>query len=168
FYKFVNKKLSNKSGIGPLQDDGGSIICDDESKANLLNNYFYSVFIQDNGSLPEFRSRFSDDPPGSISPRTISDVEINEEIIGKILKKLKTNAASGPDSLPPILFNKASASLVYPLSVVFRTFIDLHDLPNEWKKSIITPKFKKGSPSSPSNYRPISLLALLAKYLKLL
>ena len=40
---------------------------------------------------------------------------------------------------------------------MYRSFIDLHNLPQEWKMSLITPIFKKGSPSDPSNYRPISL-----------
>ena len=33
----------------------------------------------------------------------------------------------------------------------------LRSLPQEWKHSILTPKFKKGNPSDPSNYRPIAL-----------
>ena len=81
-------------------------------------------------------------------------------------KNLKTNSAAGPDLLPPIFYSKAQHSLNYPLTILFRNCIDLHDLPNEWKFSIITPKFKSGSPSLPSNYRPIALTCTCCKILE--
>ena len=55
FYKYVNKKLSSRSGIGCLKRDGGSMTTDPREKAELLNKYFASVFITDDGcsqSLP--------------------------------------------------------------------------------------------------------------------
>ena len=47
-----------------------------------------------------------------------------------------------------------------------RIFIDLHDIPSDWKKAIITPKFKKGQPSLPSNYRPIALTCACCKIIE--
>ena len=82
------------------------------------------------------------------------------------MSKLKTNSSAGPDSLPPIFYRNARFSLTYPLSILLRIFIDLHELPNEWKLSIITPKFKSGSPSLPSNYRPIALTCTCCKILE--
>jgi len=52
FYKFVNSKLSSKSGIGPLKDSEGDLHFTDEEKATLLNDYFSNVCTQDNGVLP--------------------------------------------------------------------------------------------------------------------
>ena len=49
------------------------------------------------------------------------------------------------------------------MSILFRSLINLHDLPSEWRHSIITPVFEKGSPSVPSNYRPISLTCFSCK-----
>ena len=79
---------------------------------------------------------------------------------------MKTNSAPGPDQLPSILFNKTASSISFPLSILYRTIFDLHELPLEWKKSIIIPIFKKGSPSEPSNYRPISLTCSCCKVLE--
>jgi len=38
FYRFVNVRLGNKTGISPLHDASGNIVLDDCSKADLLNN----------------------------------------------------------------------------------------------------------------------------------
>ena len=61
------------------------------------------------------------------------------------------------NQLQPLLFRNTRDSLAFPISVLFRNCIDLHEIPNEWKFAMVTPKFKSGSPSSPSNYRPIAL-----------
>ena len=36
FYRFVNRKLSCKSGIGPLKADSGKLVVDDTEKAEML------------------------------------------------------------------------------------------------------------------------------------
>jgi hypothetical protein len=160
FYKFVNKKIGHDSGVAPLKSDNSNLITSDIDKANLLNEYFESVFTTDNGSLPHFQSRLKNDNDG------IYDVRINPLIVNKILKKLKSNSAAGPDGLPPIFFHHTADSISFPLSTLFRSFVDLHSLPAEWKTSIIIPKFKKGAPSDPRNYRPIALTCTCCKVLE--
>ena len=167
FYRFVNKNLSSKSGIAPLKNSDGKLFTDDGERATLLNEYFHSIFTKDNGNQPLFASRFknSDQVTDSTAP-TINDITISPSIISAILRKLKINSSPGPDQLPPILFNKTASSISYPLSILFRSVIDLHELPLEWKQSIVSPIFKKGSPSDPSNYRPISLTCTCCKILE--
>ena len=160
FYRYVNNKLNNNNGIAPLFDKNGNLITADIDKANLLNDYFKSVFITDDGLLPDFPSRL---PPGSSE---IHDINISPEIITKILRDLKSNSAAGPDNIPSIFYKKTSVAISYPLSIMFRTFIDLHDIPTDWKTAIITPKFKKGQPSLASNYRPIALTCACCKVLE--
>ena len=96
----------------------------------------------------------------------IEDIPISPGIIYKILTKLKPNSAAGPDQLPPIFFHHTAKTVSFPLSILYRSLIDLHTVPDEWRLSIITPKFKKGSPSEVSNYRPIALTCTACKILE--
>ena len=54
FYRFINKKLSCRSGVGPLKSTTGQMLLDDSSKSEALNEYFTSVFTTDDGTLPSF------------------------------------------------------------------------------------------------------------------
>ena len=69
------------------------------------------------------------------------------------------DASPYPPPLDPSL-------ITFPLSILFRSLNDLHTLPTEWKLSIITPIFKKCSPSNPANYRLIALTCTACKILE--
>jgi len=50
------------------------------------------------------------------------------------------------------------------LALIFNQSIDTGIFPDEWRGARITPLFKKvGSGSDPSNYRPISIIPVVAK-----
>ena len=161
FYKFINNKLSSRSSIAPLVDPDGKILTSDLDKATLMNRYFESVFTTDNGNLPSFASRFD-----SPSHPTLDSCQFSPESVSRQLGKLKSNSAAGVDALPAIFFKKTAPVLSFPLCILFQSFIDLHDVPNEWKRSIICPIFKKGSSADPSNYRPISLTCSCCKIME--
>ena len=44
FYRFINKKLSSRSGIAPLVDSNGNLISSDFDKANNNNNNKHSIY----------------------------------------------------------------------------------------------------------------------------
>ena len=50
FWKYVGNKSGSKSGIGDLIGPGNDIVEDEQDKANLLNQYFSSVFTKENTS----------------------------------------------------------------------------------------------------------------------
>ena len=119
----------------------------------------YSTHISNLCSLKMMATSLISPPrlPSAYPPIELNDIHISLAVLQRAMDKLKTNSAAGPDLLPPIFYRNTQHSLKYPLTTLFRNCIDLHQLPNEWKFAIITPKFKSGSPSLPSNYRPIAL-----------
>ena len=158
FYNFINRKLSCKSGIGALCDDTGRLVTGDEQRSNILNQFFSSVGCTDSGVTPNIPSRVKSDI-------NLESVWFDRAGVMKAIKKLKSNSASGPDGLPPLLFKRLGACLAEPLSAFFNSF-SVHQMPNVWSKAIITPVFKSGKSCDVSNYRPISLTCVACKLME--
>jgi len=77
-----------------------------------------------------------------------------------VLKKLKclnTNKSAGPDGIHPRILQEVKHEIVDALCIIFNESIIMHEIPADWKNAYITVVHKKGSKSSVSNYRPISL-----------
>jgi hypothetical protein len=80
-----------------------------------------------------------------------------------VLSKLKNKAAAGPDFLPTFLFKNIKSSIVYPLTLMFQSFLSVGYLPTIWRSALVRPIHKKGIASDPSNYRPIALTCVGCK-----
>ena len=52
FFNNVNKKLHSCSTSRPLINADGTKCIDDSKKSNILNDFFASVFTNDNGNMP--------------------------------------------------------------------------------------------------------------------
>ena len=57
FYKYVNSRRVHREGVAPLVDTQGNLAVTDVHKAEALNSQFSSVFIIDDGNLPDLNQR---------------------------------------------------------------------------------------------------------------
>ena len=85
-----------------------------------------------------------------------------------MLNSLKTNKASGPDNLDPLLQKVHAAELATPLYVISTKSLTEGNVPNEWTSADICPIFKKGKRQCPEKYRPVSLTSVVCKILETL
>ena len=159
FYRYVNGKLTFKSGVSTLKDLNGTPLSDDMTKAERLSEHFSSVFTVDNGILPHISKKVDDETE-------LNNVDFTPDLVYKHSRKLKEKTSSGPDHLPTLLLKNLAGSLSEPLSLLFSKLFSMSALPDIWKLAIITPVYKKGSPSDASNYRPISLTCILSKLME--
>jgi len=53
-----------------------------------------------------------------------------------------------------------------PLSISFERSWRKGWVPEDWRKAIVTPIFKKGKKEDPANYRPVSLTSILGKMME--
>jgi hypothetical protein len=161
FYRFVNNKLSCRSGVGSLTSKTGDHVTTDADKANILNEYFGSVCTKDNGVSPPFNV---DLPPGATTSTVSFDVPKILIIVRKL--KNKNKLSCGPDGYPVKLLTAVAPVLAAPLSQMFSSFMSVGALPAAWKKATVTPVFKKGSSADAGNYRPISQTNVFCKLME--
>ena len=159
FYRYINKRLTCKSGVAPLKADTGEMVTDDGFKANMLNDYFCTVFTHDDGSMPYFKRRVAENV-------SLRDITVTMDDVLRSIKKCKPGHATGPDSLSQNFIKKFGKSISVPLTVLFNSLLQLGSVPSQWKLANITPILKKGLASDVRNYRPISLTSVFCKLLE--
>ena len=161
FWKYVNEKCKTNVGISSLKSKDGSLIDTDKGKAEVLNEFFTSVFLnEDTTNLPKVAE-------GSFSNgKLIQDIMIDEKIVEKRLKELNAQKAQGPDKIPPRVLKELHKELAKPLCILFKKSLESGKIPNEWKHAEVTAIFKKGNKTDPGNYRPVSLTCICCKLLE--
>ena len=95
FYRFVNKRLANHSGIGVVFDSSGIALADDVDKANAFDRYFSSVGVADNNTTPQCESI-------ALSSK-LDSIVIDECDVMHAINRLKCKTSCGPDGLPLML-----------------------------------------------------------------
>ena len=159
FYAYVKSKSHVKESVGPLKDDTGSLVCTERDMGNLLNTFFASVFTNETmDSLPSVKQTFH----GTDNERLCS-FSITSEMVANKLAGLKMNKAPGVDRVSTNMLMELSPVITDVVTELFNKLLASADVPPEWKLANVTPIFKKGNKSSPSNYRPVSLTVILCK-----
>ena len=129
-----------------------------KQKADILNQQFTSVFSKENSSARPTL-------PSSKVP-SASSITVTEKGVLKLLQGLKPHKAAGPDKISTRLLKIAAAELAPGLTKFFQLSVDKGQIPSDWKTAFVSPVFKKGNRSTPSNYRPISLTSVTCKLLE--
>ena len=163
FWAYAQSKLKTRAGIPDLAktDDKNktTFTSSDEEKANVLQDFFSSVFTQEPPvDLPYFKTRDFQEK--------LTNSDINCDMVKKKLLKLKSNKSSGPDFIHPKVLHDTAEAMALPLMIIFRTSIKTKSLRKDWKIANISAIFKKGNKNYPNNYHPVSLTAIVCKILE--
>jgi hypothetical protein len=156
-FKYVNSRLKTQGSIPDLDTQEGTAT-DDLEKAEALNQFFTSVFTQENPIVPTL------DNERIINP--ITEVMFSPEIVKKKLEDLKPNKSPGPDGLHPRVLKELAPVLCNPLSDLMQKSMNAGELPTSWKDANITALHKKGAKNVPNNYRPVSLTSQICKIME--
>jgi len=158
FYHYVRTKQRTKVKVGPLNDDKGGLITEDEEMCELLNTYFGSVFtVEDTSNLPEVTSRTNE---------KLNNIEITEEKVRNGLNKIKRNKSAGDDGVTSSFLKAIASEIVKPLTLIFQESLRSGTIPSDWKNANVTAIHKQGSYKKPQNYRPISLTSQISKLME--
>ena len=96
----------------------------------------------------------------------MQEIILSESEVLDILKTLKTNKATGPDEIRPLLLKNTAYVIVGPLTLLFNKSLSSNVFPAIWKIAHITPIFKNGDRHLCTNYRPVSLSSIPGKILE--
>ena len=117
--------------------------------------------------LNTFFARFNNNSPSdfdcstTISPHPA--ININEQQVTSILRRVKPHKASGPDKLRGRVLKDCSAQLGGVVTRLFQCLLDSGNVPNNWKESTIIPIPKKTPAKELKDYRPVALTSVLCK-----
>ena len=161
FYQYVKSKTSKRDNIPDLIDKNGVKATTDEEKSATLNDFFSSVFTNENLNEVPIKTQQLDDT------QHIDTAEISIQDMALLLKKLKPDKSPGTDQIHPRILKECADNLAKPLKLLFDLTMKTGNLPAEWKQAEVRPIYKKkGKKSDPSNYRPVSLTSTVCKIME--
>lgn len=162
------KRIRQNRNIHPcFTDPAGPQVAADRMKQHL-----HTVFAGSN--LPRHRSNaplpatgphhvYEDDGDS----RNNTDCPFTNDSIKSALEKVASKKAPGIDHLRKEMLSPIQAPLIPSLTLLFKICWKWSYTPSAWRVAQVIPIYKKGDPSLPSNYRPISLTSVLRKVMEI-
>ena len=163
-WKTINNVLNKKSkttNIASLNIEGKHI---STNIAESINDFFCTI-----------GETLSDKIPSARNPPLENDYVINPEKtrfqfhvidtlqLDKVFSKFKTSKGCGTDGIASCFLKIALPVISESLCDIFNLSIATGCFPDSWKIARVAPIFKNGQPDDRSNYRPISVLPVLAR-----
>ncbi len=113
FWKYVQSKQKMREVISHLRKPDGGLTKDDVEKVTELNNFFCSVFVNEDSCTEEI-------PNFTHQNDSLPDVEITAEKVCNKLRKLNGTKSRGPDNIRLCLLKACCEELAEPLSLILQ------------------------------------------------
>lgn len=166
-WNIINELTSKnrKSSLITEVDLNGHLINDANKIADAFNDHFSSIgprladkisFNEKNRSYVDFLSYQNDNVSFHLK-------ETNQSTVFILLSQLSRSKATGLDKISSRLLRECSDLIAESLSLIFNRSIITGIFPNEWKCAKVVPIHKQGKRNCLDNYRPISIVPVVAK-----
>jgi hypothetical protein len=129
--------------------------------ANALNDHFATVGKKTSKKVPEQKQqpeRKTAPKPPSFSLQHTSTAEVRQ-----VMRKINRNKASDIFDISPAIIRDLEQFLSETISDLFNRSVDEGDYPDPLKVTKLIELYKAKDRADPANYRPISLLPIIAK-----
>ena len=159
FWKYAGSKINSIMGlhINP-KDNKSGITNDDKSKANILNDYFASVFTNEpDGQIPILNKRTQASMP-------VPDIE--ESVVKHYLHQLEVNKSSCPGGYHPKFLVESADQICKRLTKILKDSLRNGVITYQWKHARFSAILKKGDKKLAGNYRPVSITSIICRLLE--
>uniref|UniRef100_A0A8C4XYA6 Reverse transcriptase domain-containing protein n=1 Tax=Gopherus evgoodei TaxID=1825980 RepID=A0A8C4XYA6_9SAUR len=155
-----NKDLARKTKdrVGPLLNEEGVTVTGDLEMAEMLNDFFVSVFTEKSEGMSSIVNVYR--------KRVGLEEKIRKEQVKNHLEKLDACKSPGPDGMHPRILKELIEEVSEPLAIIFGKSWETGEIPEDWKGANIVPIYKKGNKNNPGNYRPVSLTSVPGKIME--
>ena len=162
-WKHINQLIGrgSKSTNIPYINFNGNSSSNSNDIADTFNTYFTEIgqdladqIPQTNNSIDEFIEPVS---------HTFKFKNISIQEVRNVLEKLNTSKSCGPGKIPASVLKDSSEITASYLTHIYNCSLSSANFPEEWKKPGVSPIFKSGNKEECENYRPISVLSVVAK-----
>ena len=121
FYAYIRNKQRTMNKVGPLKDQNRELLVEDQKNAELLNEYFSSVFTQEDiSNIPEPTNMFKGD-----SNEKLTELKVTpNEVLGK-LENFKVDKSPGGDNIHPKLLYELRGAIAEPIAKLYNFSLTL-------------------------------------------
>jgi hypothetical protein len=132
--------------------------------ANAINDHYITIGHKTTQTIPQDEEIENDDPIPTTAP-LFKLKHITEKQVEKTMKQINANKASDIYKIKPAIIKDLTAFLTPALTTLFNRSIDEQEYPDSLKFTKVIEIYKAKDKTLPENYRPISLLPIIAKLL---
>ena len=162
-WQTINELTSRKSGktsVASLKVNGLTITNPLEL-SNEFNDHFANIG-------PKLASEINCDSGSYQRYLTVTDKRFklqptNPNKVFSLLNKLDKSKATGLDKISARFVRECADLICVPICDIFNQSISQGIFPDDWKYARVTPLYKQGDRGDVNNYRPISVIPIVAK-----
>ena len=144
------RKTKDTGKVFTVKDENGNVLKESEEIKKRWKIYFEELYNEENQRV---ETEEADPVLGPVEEVTAAEVK-------QAMKKMKNNKACGPDMVPVEVWKALGEAGKQLLRKIFNMVLRTGRMPEEWRRSLITPIYKgKSDILDGKNYRGIKLLS---------
>ena len=167
-WRVINDLTSRKTNGPSIKEikQNGISICNSQELATAFNHHFATVGPKLANEIPlnnngRTHLHYLNNPLPDITNLELMPTSRSKVL--SLLSKLSKSKATGLDKISAKLLRICADLIDDSLLLIFNTSIATGIYPEEWKCSKVVPVFKQGDGADLDNYRPISIIPVVAK-----
>ena len=155
-----SRNLNKCSNVNTVEFNGVEIT-DRHEVAEAFNTHFTEIGENLANNIPKTDVNPTSyiKPTNSVFSFKMTDVNYVKDL----LREINTKKSSGPDNIPSKLLKIAMNVVAPSLTHIFNKSLCTSIYPKDWKMANVTPIYKNGAKCDLNNYRPISVISVVAK-----